>query len=336
MDIPHHPVAITCQSRPTALPADDQAILFIIIAFEFEAYVLTRQVVNLFEWFFAWRGHKRLLRKELRQARTYEAWVRAAKRLDAYLGFDEWKETDEDSYFDYILVSGCAGPGSADLAGEAGKEDSVPSARGEGCQGLDGCPGSLCEEQLCRYRRAKDVQRGVLSVSMPWKLIQRPFMAPSTLSSRTSAKWSHRSISSALPRTSRRKRNERSSAPSTKTTDRALCASLEAPALVTTSESILILRADVNSFGVVKAFLEADLLPRVITGTSAGGIVAALLCTRTDEELKQLLVPRLADKITACEDPFTVWFKRFWQTGARFSTLEWARKVRLLMGRYGV
>ena len=82
-----------------------------------------------------------------------------------------------------------------------------------------------------------------------------------------------------------------------------------------------------SSFGVIKAFLEADLLPRIVTGTSAGGLVAALLCTRTDAELKQLLVPKLADKITACSDPFTVWFNRFRKTGARFDSVEWAEKV---------
>lgn len=86
-------------------------------------------------------------------------------------------------------------------------------------------------------------------------------------------------------------------------------------------------RTDSPSFGVVKAFIEADLLPRVVTGTSAGGLVAALTCTRTDEELKKLLVPELADKITACADPITVWAKRFWKTGARFDTIEWARRV---------
>jgi predicted acylesterase/phospholipase RssA len=77
----------------------------------------------------------------------------------------------------------------------------------------------------------------------------------------------------------------------------------------------------------VKAFLDADLLPRVITGTSAGGIIAALCCTRTDEELKHLLVPELANKITACEDAFSVWIKRWYQTGARFSAIKWAEKV---------
>lgn len=84
----------------------------------------------------------------------------------------------------------------------------------------------------------------------------------------------------------------------------------------------------ITSFGVVKAFLDADLLPRVVTGTSAGGIVAALLCTRTDAELKHLLVPELANKITACEDAFGVWIKRWYETGARFSAIKWAEKVR--------
>lgn len=79
-------------------------------------------------------------------------------------------------------------------------------------------------------------------------------------------------------------------------------------------------------FGVVKAFLDADMLPRVISGTSAGGLVAALVCTRTDSELKKLLVPELAERITACEEPFRVWFKRFWTTGARFDSIAWARK----------
>jgi predicted acylesterase/phospholipase RssA len=36
----------------------------------------------------------------------------------------------------------------------------------------------------------------------------------------------------------------------------------------------------VDHCGVVKALLDEALLPRVITGTSAGGLIAALCCTR--------------------------------------------------------
>ena len=66
---------------------------------------------------------------------------------------------------------------------------------------------------------------------------------------------------------------------------------------------------------MVKAFLDANLLPRVVSGTSAGGLVAAFVCCYTEDELKTLLVPELANRITACEDPFRVWFKRFLTTG---------------------
>lgn len=79
-------------------------------------------------------------------------------------------------------------------------------------------------------------------------------------------------------------------------------------------------------FGVLKALLEENLLPEVITGTSGGGLVAALACTRTNEELKELLVPALAGRITACSEPITVWFRRWWKTGARFDSIDWAKQ----------
>lgn len=79
-------------------------------------------------------------------------------------------------------------------------------------------------------------------------------------------------------------------------------------------------------FGVVKALLEEDLLPDVITGTSGGALVAGLVATRTNEELKELLVPALASKITACSEPFTTWFRRWYRTGARFDSVDWARQ----------
>ncbi|KAF4628169.1 hypothetical protein G7Y89_g9981 [Cudoniella acicularis] len=79
-------------------------------------------------------------------------------------------------------------------------------------------------------------------------------------------------------------------------------------------------------FGVVKALLDADLLPEVITGTSGGALIAALVATRTNDELKKLLVPALAGRINACSEPITIWGPRWWKTGARFDSLEWAKK----------
>jgi TAG lipase/steryl ester hydrolase/phospholipase A2/LPA acyltransferase len=44
-----------------------------------------------------------------------------------------------------------------------------------------------------------------------------------------------------------------------------------------------------NHVGVLKALFEEKLLPRIISGASAGSIVCAVLCTRTDEEIPELL-----------------------------------------------
>ncbi|KAF9583494.1 hypothetical protein BGW38_009339 [Lunasporangiospora selenospora] len=79
--------------------------------------------------------------------------------------------------------------------------------------------------------------------------------------------------------------------------------------------------------GVVRALLEAGVLPTVITGTSAGALLAALVCCRTDDELLEVLTPEVAPKFTACADGFLTWFPRLIRKGARFDAEDWARKA---------
>ncbi|RKF57296.1 Lipase 4 [Erysiphe neolycopersici] len=45
-----------------------------------------------------------------------------------------------------------------------------------------------------------------------------------------------------------------------------------------------------NHIGVLKALFDANSLPRIISGSSAGSIVCSVLCTKTDAELPELLV----------------------------------------------
>ena len=138
-----------------------QGFIFTIIYFEFGAYVLIRQIVNAFEYLVAWRGHKSQLRQGMRKAKTYEEWVEAATKLDEYLGFNEWKEIEEDSYFDHILVNLRLVPLPAKLTpGQTCKTHSDQTSTGEGYEGTHGCLGRLREEQLWWYGRGEDVQRG--------------------------------------------------------------------------------------------------------------------------------------------------------------------------------
>ena len=66
--------------------------------------------------------------------------------------------------------------------------------------------------------------------------------------------------------------------------------------------------------GVVKSLVEHDLLPEVISGASAGSIIAALVGTRTNEELKQVLVPKVIHQ------KFKQW--RLWQGFGKDSLLN--------------
>ncbi|ORX37891.1 acyl transferase/acyl hydrolase/lysophospholipase [Kockovaella imperatae] len=266
---------------------------FTIIWLEFSAYVITRQIVNVFEYSVAWWGHKARLRQEMRKSKTYDEWTASARKLDRYLGFDQWKEADEDPYFDYVLVK-------------------------------------RVRRTLTRLRMAKDTRalmdalavcvRSNFAGTEGVKMYSETFYGTKTM-----VEQHIREVATSLDfiRTATDVSLEEKRA-----FFRAINKNYGSSALCLSGGASF----GYYHFGVIRAFLEADLLPRVVTGTSAGALAAALLCTRTDEELKVLLVPRLADKITACSEPFTVWFRRFRKTGARFDSVEWAKKAMFFTG----
>ncbi|KAJ7781209.1 patatin-domain-containing protein [Mycena metata] len=263
------------------------AFIFLFIAGEFGFYVLLRQLVNIKEWISAWRGKKGLLRKRLRAAQSYEEWKEAALVLDEYLHFDEWKKEDEDPFYDWKLVRKV--------------QRSLRTLREK--NDVRACLGVL---ETC-------IRSNFAAVESP-RLYSETFLGTKDL------------IESYF-----------------KEQEKALEFIRESPDLKIDEKKRFFKAANTNlgitalclsggaSFGyyhcgVVKALLDANLLPRVITGTSAGGLIAALCCTRKDAELKLLLVPELANRITACEDSMSVWIRRLWRTGARFDPVLWARK----------
>ena len=92
-----------------------------------------------------------------------------------------------------------------------------------------------------------------------------------------------------------------------------------------------------NHTGVLKALWEAKLLPRIISGASAGSIVCAVLCTRTEEEMPDLFA-------TFCDGDLAVFeeegneesilrkITRFLKFGALFDISHLIRVMRDLLG----
>ncbi|CED83697.1 patatin-domain-containing protein [Phaffia rhodozyma] len=266
-------------------------LLFLILGmifFEFGFYVATRQIVNVFEFFIGLFGQKRNLRHKLRYAKTFEEWKEAALEMDEFLGFNAWKMEDEDAQYDWSLVRKV----KRSLATLRAQND-VRGLVGV----LDVClrPSFAGIERVRLYSEAFYGTKHIIESYIDEVSLALKFVRESEELGVEEKKRFFKSCN----------KNFGSSA---------LCLSGGAS-------------FGYYHIGVVRAFLDADLLPRVITGTSAGALIAALVTTRTDDELKVLLTPQLADRITACEDSIRVWLKRFWKTGARFDTVTWAEKA---------
>jgi hypothetical protein len=69
------------------------------------SYLLTRTYIWAYERLVTWRGRRQKLRRNVRLKTGYEDWKTAARELDAHLGNEEWKETDDYAYYDYKTVT---------------------------------------------------------------------------------------------------------------------------------------------------------------------------------------------------------------------------------------
>lgn len=263
------------------------------------SYLVTRLYIWGYERLITWRGKRQRLRGRLRSKTGYEEWKKAAQELDVHLGNEEWKETDDYAYYDHTTVrkvteqlKTCrAVAKSEDESNEGSSKEAVNKLR------------SLVEACVKNNFVGVENPRLYSETYHGTKHLAQEFVDELCLSL------------AYLIRSSQLRQSERYSLTKHLHTNfgrTALCLSGGASFAW-------------YHFGVAKALLDASLLPDVITGTSGGAIVAALVATRTDNELKRLLVPALAHRIKACEDSFLTWAPRWWRTGARFDSIEWAR-----------
>ncbi|GAA5934535.1 patatin-like phospholipase domain-containing protein [Sporobolomyces koalae] len=265
-------------------------LIFTIIFLEFLAYLLVRQIVNIIEWCSAWRGERGKLRVALRNAETFDEWKARALALDSHLGLDHWKRSPPNAYYDAPLVRRVLKA----LRELRTKQD---------------------VEGVCAVLHA--VLKSNFAGTESFRLYSETYYGTKELVQEfidevTECLIYVRSLPPSILPLADKLDFFRSSSKNLGSS--ALCLSGGAS-------------FGYYHFGVIRALLDQGLLPRVVTGTSAGALVAAFICCRTDQEISQLLTPELADRITACSESTAVWLKRVWKTGARFDTIEWAKKA---------
>ncbi|KAJ3115606.1 hypothetical protein HDU96_000363 [Phlyctochytrium bullatum] len=81
--------------------------------------------------------------------------------------------------------------------------------------------------------------------------------------------------------------------------------------------------------GVLQALFEEKLLPEVITGTSAGSLMAALVCCRTDEEIieDRIFESDVVRFTNVMHDPWGIRIERWWRTGALFDSEDGFKRM---------
>ncbi len=272
-------------------------VLIWILSLSF-IYLITRLYVWGYERFLTWRGERQRLRRQLRATTTFEEWKHAAIALDNHLGNEKWKETDDYAYYDHTSVKKVKEKLQANRI-KAISEEREPGTR-ESVENLRGLVEACVKNNFLGVENPKlysETYYGTKHLAQDFIDEVQASLAFLLQSSKLSPKEKlalSRHLHTNFGRT-------------------ALCLSGGASFAW-------------YHFGVAKALLDASLLPDVITGTSGGALVAALVATRTNEELIKLLVPALAHHMDACEESFLIWGPRWWHTGARFDSLAWARK----------
>ncbi|THW94582.1 FabD/lysophospholipase-like protein [Aureobasidium pullulans] len=266
------------------------------------SYMFTRLYIYLYEHFVTWRGKREQLRASLRHKSNYEDWIKAAEELDGHLGSDKWKTNDEYAYYDSKTVRRVKHrlqSLKAKVQAEA-KDHPAVSPGGRAVDELRGLVEACVKNNFAGFENPRLYSETYYGTK---NLVQDfideasdcvKVLLDSDLLTLEDKRAMVKHLSTNFGRT-------------------ALCLSGGATFAY-------------YHFGIAKALLDADLLPPIITGTSGGALVAALLGTRTNEELKSTLVPALAARITACRESFPVWSKRWYQTGARFDSVDWARR----------
>ncbi|CAD6593794.1 MAG: hypothetical protein ASARMPRED_007954 [Alectoria sarmentosa] len=263
------------------------------------SYLITRLYIYGYERMVTWRGQRQKLRRNLRSKTNYQDWRIAAQELDDHLGNEQWKQTDDYAYYDHTTVTKVKEQLNAGRTLAKSQESINDRSSKEAVHKLR----SLVEACVKNNFVGVENSRLYSETYYGTKCLAQAFIDEL-----------HSSLLYLL-QSSQLSQSEKYS----------LAKHLHA----NFGRTAFCLSGGASfawyHFGVTRALLDASLLPDVITGTSGGALVAALIATRTDKELQSLLVPALAYHINACEDTFLTWAPRWWRTGARFDSLEWAR-----------
>ncbi|RCH88672.1 hypothetical protein CU098_000890, partial [Rhizopus stolonifer] len=266
-------------------------IIGFIIFIELVAYISLRQIVRIWENVFSWRGTRKRLREKLRQSTTYKEWCEAADGLDKYMKKDEWKKSVPFAYYDYRLLQKIVKHLKAYRESDT-EEDALKM---------------MDVLYVCLKQNFAGIENEQLysHTYLGTKLLIEEYVEEVTRSIEALVKSPHIPLQEKKLAFKLYSKNYGRSA---------FCLSGGAGFAY-------------YHLGVIRALFDRGLLPSIITGTSAGSLMGAIVCTRSNEEINEILNPQLSERIRICNDQWSTLLVRIAKTGNLFDADKWCREA---------
>ena len=199
-------------------------------------------------------GDKGKLLRAMREARSYEEWSRAAKQLDSLSGNDRWKERDRSDLYDYATIRR--------------RRDQLRSLRQRG------------NNQGLVFALEEGVHGNLGSMGKPILYSKAYFGTKDLITDYVDA------VVQTLLHIEKLPESEIAATDKLDLFKRASHCFGRSALMFSSGGTRMYFH-----FGVAKSLLEQGLLPSVLSGSSAGALVCAIVGTHSDDELKTIFTP---------------------------------------------
>ncbi|GFH57906.1 hypothetical protein CTEN210_14382 [Chaetoceros tenuissimus] len=343
------------------------ALTYLTIASELVVYIIVRLLIKTFEYMFSTKKH-RDLRMRLNQATTYQEWSHLAKKLDFSQSRDRWIHSiDDDSSYKYNwsfineLIADMREARSKDdimLALVVLQQCTRKNVGGIMNEDLfsftnSGEPKAIVREfvdevvktlhwltNLCKKSSAKSSDESTKVEKCHQELnhainVAQAFIEHTPLHHVVEpVQWAlHHVAGGGNGKAKSITTNEEPLPPTSKEVkDREQVTTFLKRARASYGRTALCLSGGAMMgcyhFGHVMALLDEGVLPHIISGTSAGSVIAAILCTRTDEEIRRdMRAEILVNKLTCFSKSWPDRFKNVYENGCLFDQKDWLNLI---------
>ncbi|KAJ1982631.1 hypothetical protein H4R34_001650 [Dimargaris verticillata] len=337
--------------------------VLMLIMVELYCYLLVRLIVSIWENLCVWRGRTHVLRQRINCAQTYDEWRTAAQALDGYLGNNAWKSEPSTRIYNASLLyrvtrqmrdlrqrlsqhdptpwDANRGPtftNSPDPSSHPTPQPSPPSPLPAGLDTNDQQTLATAFSGNAGGTHTTTLHQPQAALLRAWTLQLRNLLLHSGTKSNLGGHQNaalytrtyygtkhiiHHYVDETLRSLDKLYQSPHLSAHEKLAFFRKATRSYGQTALCLSGGATF----GYHHLGVIKTFLAHGLLPKVVSGTSAGSLIAALTCCYTDDELQVLIRPELHMHMNACSDPWLVRLARFWREGVLFDAGRWAHQA---------